>query len=58
MCQLSHFASRAYAKRKRIERRHFNAGQWAIELADQVFARSSLADLTAQRLLIRGRQCR
>jgi len=27
MCQLSHFASRAYAKRKRIERRHFNAGQ-------------------------------
>jgi hypothetical protein len=35
MCQLSHFASRAYAKRKRIERRHFNAGQRAIELADQ-----------------------
>jgi hypothetical protein len=35
MCQLSHFASRAYAKRKRIERRHFNVGQRAIELADQ-----------------------
>jgi len=41
----SHFASRAYVKRKRIERRHLNAGQRAIELADQGLARSSLADL-------------
>jgi hypothetical protein len=32
ICELSHFASRAYAKRKHIERRHFNAGQRVIEL--------------------------